>query len=71
MTPTLTPFHGGVHPPEHKQQSSEAPIRAAGLPPLLRLSLAQSMGAPARPCSPRSSSTRFCRINLHFTKPVK
>ena len=50
MTPTLTPFHGGVHPPEHKQQSSEAPIRAAGLPPLLRLSLAQSMGAPARPC---------------------
>ena len=50
MTPTLTPFHGGVHPPEHKQQSSEAPIRTAGLPPLLRLSLAQSMGAPARPC---------------------
>lgn len=50
MTPTLTPFHGGVHPPEHKQESSEAPIRAAGLPPRLRLSLAQSMGAPAQPC---------------------
>ena len=47
---TLTPFHGGVHPPEHKTESSEVPIRQAGLPPLLQLSFSQSLGNPARPC---------------------
>ncbi|KGE05267.1 electron transport complex subunit RsxC [Pseudohaliea rubra] len=42
-------FHGGIHPPEHKAQSLQAPIQPAGIPPQLVLPLAQHIGAPAQP----------------------
>lgn len=46
---TLTTFHGGIHPPENKAQSTHLPIASAGLPVELILPLAQHLGAPARP----------------------
>ncbi|MFC3533583.1 electron transport complex subunit RsxC [Vogesella facilis] len=46
----LYDFHGGIHPPENKQQSNGTPIRQLPLPPLLYLSLAQSVGNAALPC---------------------
>jgi len=42
-------FHGGIHPPEHKTLSSEAPIRPVPLPDQLVLPLNMHLGAPARP----------------------
>ncbi|MFC3625670.1 electron transport complex subunit RsxC [Vogesella amnigena] len=46
----LFDFHGGIHPPENKQQSSGTPIRQLPLPPLLHIALAQSVGNAALPC---------------------
>ncbi len=40
-------FHGGIHPPENKQQSLENPIQQAGIPPQLIYPLSQHIGAPA------------------------
>ena len=40
---------GGVHPPEHKQESSRTPIQDAGLPPRLIIPLIQHIGEEARP----------------------
>lgn len=48
-TRTIFPFHGGVHPPEHKDLSSEAAIAALPLPPKLVVALLQSVGNRARP----------------------
>jgi electron transport complex protein RnfC len=42
-------FHGGVHPPENKRQSTRTPIRQAPLPDQLILPLSQHIGAPAEP----------------------
>ena len=42
-------FHGGIHPPENKQQSLRTPIADAGIPPELIIPLSQHIGAPARP----------------------
>jgi len=42
-------FHGGVHPPENKKQSSRTPIARAPLPPLLYLPLQQHIGLAANP----------------------
>jgi electron transport complex protein RnfC len=42
-------FHGGIHPPENKDQSLARPIRDAGIPPELVLPLSQHIGAPATP----------------------
>ncbi|MEE4146829.1 MAG: electron transport complex subunit RsxC [Halieaceae bacterium] len=42
-------FHGGIHPPENKQQSLRGAIRDAGIPPELVLPLSQHIGAPASP----------------------
>ena len=42
-------FHGGIHPPENKDQSVRAPIRIAGIPPELSFPLNQHIGAPAEP----------------------
>lgn len=42
-------FHGGIHPPENKQQSVRTPIADAGIPPELVIPLSQHIGAPARP----------------------
>ncbi len=45
----LFDFHGGIHPPEHKHPSADAPIVSAGIPPQLILPLGQHIGAPATP----------------------
>lgn len=42
-------FHGGIHPPENKRQSTGAPIRPAPIPEQLVLPLSQHIGAPAEP----------------------
>jgi electron transport complex protein RnfC len=42
-------FHGGVHPPEHKTESSRLPIAAAPLPQRLIVPLRQHIGNPAVP----------------------
>ncbi|RDE19472.1 electron transport complex subunit RsxC [Motiliproteus coralliicola] len=42
-------FHGGIHPPENKQQSLLKPLRQAPIPPQLIIPLQQHIGAPATP----------------------
>jgi len=42
-------IHGGIHPPENKQQSLTLPIRHAPVPPQLVLPLLQHSGAPSEP----------------------
>ncbi|WP_210396060.1 electron transport complex subunit RsxC [Motiliproteus sediminis] len=42
-------FHGGIHPPENKQQSLQRPLEALPLPSRLVLPLQQHIGAPASP----------------------
>ncbi|MCD8547806.1 MAG: electron transport complex subunit RsxC, partial [Aeromonadaceae bacterium] len=46
----LWDFHGGIHPEEHKQLSSQTTLLEAGLPPLLVLPLKQHIGSPAELC---------------------
>ena len=43
----LWDFHGGIHPDEHKVESSEVPLVEAALPPLLVLPLKQHIGSSA------------------------
>jgi H+/Na+-translocating ferredoxin:NAD+ oxidoreductase subunit C len=45
---TLHHFHGGVHPPQHKLESSELPSARAPLPPRLVLPLQQHIGTKAK-----------------------
>ena len=45
----LHSIHGGVHPPFHKDESTSLPIKDAGTPPELVVSLHQHAGAPADP----------------------
>lgn len=40
-------IHGGIHPPENKQQSNRVAIRPAGIPAQLIYPLSQHIGAPA------------------------
>ncbi|MCW3479301.1 electron transport complex subunit RsxC [Neisseriaceae bacterium JH1-16] len=47
---TLYSFHGGIHPPENKQQSTGRPIGTPPLPARLYLPLNQHLGNPATPC---------------------
>ncbi len=49
MIARLFKFHGGVHPPEHKLDSSAAPIAAVPVPPRLVLPLRQHVGKVAKP----------------------
>ncbi|MBY4675468.1 electron transport complex subunit RsxC [Marinobacterium arenosum] len=42
-------FHGGIHPPENKKQSTVLPIQPGPQPKRVRLSLQQHIGAPAEP----------------------
>ncbi|WP_417226319.1 electron transport complex subunit RsxC [Amphritea sp.] len=42
-------FHGGIHPPENKKQSTGAPITLAPLPTRVVLPLQQHIGLPADP----------------------
>jgi len=44
----LWEFHGGLHLPDHKHESSGAPLRPAALPARLVLPLQQHIGAPAQ-----------------------
>ncbi len=46
---TLYQFHGGVHPAEHKQESSAHPIVMAPLPTQLIVPLQQHIGQRAKP----------------------
>ena len=45
----LWDIHGGIHPPENKQQSLASPIATLALPPELAIPLNQHIGTPARP----------------------
>jgi len=45
----LWKFHGGVHPPFHKDDSNQKPIKAAGIPAQLILPLQQHIGNAAEP----------------------
>lgn len=42
-------FHGGIHPPEHKQRSNQQPITSVPIPAQLILPLNMHLGAPAKP----------------------
>ncbi len=44
MISKLFKFHGGVHPPEHKLESTTTPIRQVVLPQMLVLPLRQHIG---------------------------
>ncbi|AXK40495.1 electron transport complex subunit RsxC [Crenobacter cavernae] len=46
----LHAFHGGVHPPENKAQSTGTPIATAPIPPRLFVPMSQSLGNAALPC---------------------
>lgn len=43
-------FHGGVHPPTHKEESTRSPIAQAAIPSRLIIPLHQHAGARAKPC---------------------
>ena len=45
----LYDFAGGIHPPQNKSQSTQAPISQAEIPARLILAIAQHIGAPAKP----------------------
>ncbi len=45
----LSTFHGGVHPPQHKEESNALTIASAPLPQRLIVSLRQHIGAAAKP----------------------
>ena len=45
----LWDFHGGVHPPENKTQSTQSAIRQIPVPEVFTLPLNQHKGAPAKP----------------------
>ena len=45
----LWKFHGGVHPPFHKEDSNQLPIKDAGIPKQLILPIQQHIGSPAEP----------------------
>ena len=49
MSRELFTFKGGVHPPEHKAESSTRPIHAAPLPKKLVIPLRQHIGQAAKP----------------------
>ncbi|MGE5319578.1 MAG: electron transport complex subunit RsxC, partial [Hyphomicrobiaceae bacterium] len=49
MSRQLFRFKGGVHPPEHKAESTARPIHAAPLPRKLVIPLRQHIGNPAKP----------------------
>jgi len=49
MSRRLWSFNGGVHPPQHKKESTQQPITAARLPARLTLPLHQHIGEPAEP----------------------
>ncbi|HWR75863.1 MAG TPA: electron transport complex subunit RsxC [Thiobacillus sp.] len=49
MSRELFKFKGGVHPPDHKAESSTRPVHAAPLPKKLVVPLCQHIGNPAKP----------------------
>jgi electron transport complex protein RnfC len=49
MIRRLFTFKGGVHPPQHKQESTSRPVRPASLPKQLILPLHQHIGESAEP----------------------
>jgi electron transport complex protein RnfC len=49
MSRRLWSFNGGVHPPQHKEESTQHPIAPALLPERLTLPLHQHIGEPAEP----------------------
>ena len=46
---TLYKFHGGVHPPTHKEESTRTPIAQAAIPSKLVIPLHQHVGNRAVP----------------------
>ncbi len=66
----LFDFHGGIHPPERKHPSADAPITAAGVPPVLVLPLSQHIGAPATPVVAPGESVLKGQLIAAATGPV-
>lgn len=50
MSRHIWDFHGGIHPPENKKQSSETSIRSTGIPDRLVVPVQQHIGSPGKPC---------------------
>ncbi len=50
MIRQLWKFHGGIHPPQHKQASTQQPIASAEIPKHLVLPLHQHIGESAESC---------------------
>src|SRR5690554_4041582 len=46
----LHQFHGGIHPPQNKRQSTATPIAVAPIPARLIVPTLQHSGQPAEPC---------------------
>jgi electron transport complex protein RnfC len=49
LSPKLFSYKGGVHPAYCKTLAAESPITRLPMPPLLRISMSQHLGAPAKP----------------------
>ncbi len=49
MTRTLHTFHGGLHLPEHKAESTGRPLTVAPVPRVLVIPVQQHIGQPAKP----------------------
>jgi len=49
MSRELFKFNGGIHPPQHKAESTQRPIHPAPVPHRLIVSLRQHIGNPAKP----------------------
>ncbi len=49
VSPKLFSYKGGVHPAYCKTLAAESPITRLPMPPLLRISMSQHLGAPAKP----------------------
>ena len=57
-------FKGGIHPTYHKHLSAGVAIRDMPVAPLLRVSMAQHLGAPATPCVKKGDEVARGQISL-------
>jgi len=51
-------FRGGVHPPEHKEETEHKSVEALPLPPRVWVPMSQHIGAPAQPVVEKGTTVR-------------